>query len=117
MKKILLFILSALFLASPAMMASGLGTSAPVLDKKAKKTETVTYAVNMHCKNCVNKLTDNLSFLKGVEDLKVSLEKKTVTITYNPAKTDEATLVKAIEKCGYTAEKAPAAEVKSPKKS
>jgi hypothetical protein len=25
------------------------------------KTETVTYVVNMHCQNCVNKLTDKLS--------------------------------------------------------
>ena len=40
-----------------------------------------------------------------MEDLKVSLDQKTVTITYNPAKTDEATLQKAIEKLGYTAEK------------
>ena len=40
-----------------------------------------------------------------MEDLKVSLDQKTVTITYNPAKTDEATLQKAIEKLGYTAKK------------
>ena len=39
------------------------------------------------------------------EDLKVSLDEKTVTVTYDPAKTDEATLQKAIEKLGYTAEK------------
>lgn len=34
----------------------------------------------MHCPKCVAKLTDNLSFLKGVEDLKISLDDKTVTI-------------------------------------
>lgn len=45
------------------------------------------------------------SRFKGVEDLKISLEDKTVAITFNPAKTDEETLAKAIEKCGYTAEK------------
>ena len=77
-----------------------------VQDKKVKKTETVTFKVSMHCKNCVTKITDNISFVKGVEDLKVSLDQKTVTITYNPAKTDEATLQKAIEKLGYSAEKA-----------
>ena len=47
---------------------------------------------------------DYISFLKGVEDLKVSLDQKTVTITYNPAKTDEATLQKALEKLGYSAQ-------------
>lgn len=93
MKQILLVILAALFLACPMVLAA------------KKKTVTVTYEVSMHCKKCVEKLNDNIAFMKGVEDLKVSLDEKTVTITYNPAKTDEAKLVKAIEKLGYTAKK------------
>lgn len=93
MKQILLIILAAVLLAAPAASAA------------KKKTVTVTYEVSMHCKKCVEKLNDNLAFLKGVENLKISLEEKTVTITYNPAKTDEATLVQAIKKCGYTAVK------------
>lgn len=93
MKQILLILLAAIVLACPAALAA------------KKKTVTVTYEVNMHCKNCVNKLTDNLSFLKGVEDLKISLDNKTVKITYNPAKTDEPTLIKAIEKLGYSVKK------------
>ena len=105
MKRLLLFLLSALLLAAPAAQASPVEAHAARLEKKAKKTVTVTYKVNMHCKNCVNKLTDKLSFIKGVEDLKISLKDKTVTITYNPDKTDEATLVNIIEKSGYSAEK------------
>ena len=93
MKQILLVILAALFLACPMVLAA------------KKKTVTVTYEVSMHCKKCVEKLNDNIAFMKGVEDLKVSLDEKTVTITYNLAKTDEAKLVKAIEKLGYTAKK------------
>lgn len=93
MKQILLVILAALFLACPMVLAA------------KKKTVTVTYEVSMHCRKCVEKLNDNIAFMKGVEDLKVSLDEKTVTITYNPAKTDEAKLVKAIEKLGYTAKK------------
>ena len=93
MKQILFAILAVLLLASPAVLSA------------KKKTVTVTYQVNMHCKNCVAKITDNISFLKGVEDLKVSLPDKTVTVTYDPAKTDEASLQKAIEKLGYSAEK------------
>ena len=79
-----------------------------VLAQKPKpktKTETVTYIVNMHCQNCVNKLTDNLSFLKGVEDFKISLKDKTITIKFNPAKVQEKTFVETIEKLGYTATK------------
>ena len=93
MKQILLVILAALFLACPMVLAA------------KKKTVTVTYEVSMHCRKCVEKLNDNIAFMKGVEDLKISLDEKTVTITYNPAKTDEAKLVKAIEKLGYTAKK------------
>lgn len=106
MKQIFIFILAALLLASPIAIAGNIGTVSALQDKKAKKEKkTVTYNVSMHCKNCVAKITDNVSFVKGVEDLKVSLDEKTVTITYDPAKTDEATLQKAIEKLGYIAEK------------
>ena len=73
--------------------------------KPKPKTETVTYLVNMHCQNCVNKLTDKLSFLKGVEDFKISFKDKTVTIKYDPAKIQEETFVQNIEKLGYTATK------------
>lgn len=106
MKQIFILILSALLLAAPIAFAGNTGTFSTLQDQKVKKEKkTVTYNVSMHCKNCVAKITDNVSFVKGVEDLKVSLDEKTVTITYNPAKTDEATLQKAIEKLGYTAEK------------
>lgn len=71
--------------------------------KPKPKTETVTYVVNMHCQNCVNKLTDKLSFLKGVEDLKISLKDKTVTIKFDPSKVQEKTFVETIGKLGYTA--------------
>lgn len=106
MKKILIALLAAFLLATPVALAANAHSASALMEKKqAKKKAIVTYKVSMHCKNCVNKLTDKLSFLKGVEDLKISLEEKTVTFTYNPAKTDEATLKKAIENCGYTAEK------------
>ena len=36
-----------------------------------------------------------------MKDLSVSLDKKTVTVTYDPAKTDVARLKAAIEKLGY----------------
>ena len=48
------------------------------------------------------KINDNIAFEKGVKDLSVSLDKKTVTISYDPSKTDEAKLKAALEKLGYT---------------
>lgn len=108
MKHTLVLILTALLLANPMDVSANNGTVYSLQEKKVKtvkKTATVTYKVSMHCKNCVAKITDNISFMKGVEDLKVSLDQKTVTITYNPAKTNEETLQKAIEDLGYRAEK------------
>lgn len=96
MKKILLVLIIALL---------GVTAFSAMAAKPKVKTETVTYEVNMHCQNCVNKLTDNLSFLKGVVDFKISLKDKTVTIKYNPAKVQESKFVEIIEKLGYTATK------------
>lgn len=106
MKQFIILIISALLLASPIAVARNSCTASALLDRKVKKEKkTVTYNVSMHCKNCVAKITDNVSFLKGVEDLKVSLDERTVTITYDTSKTDEATLQKAVEKLGYTVKK------------
>ena len=91
--------------AAPAMPASSYSQQQDKKkDSKKKKTQTVSFKTSMHCKNCVKKITDNISFEKGVKDLKVSLDNKLVTITYDPSKTEEATLAKAIEKLGYTVE-------------
>lgn len=66
-----------------------------------KDYKTITFEVSMHCKNCVKKINENISFEKGVKNLDVSLEGKEVTITYDPAKTDVDALKAAIEKLGY----------------
>lgn len=90
--------------AGPALTAQETVT---ISDQKPKKAETatVTFKTTMTCKNCVKKITENMSFEKGVVDLKVTLDNKEVTIKYNPSKTDEETLAKAIRKLGYEAEK------------
>ncbi len=77
--------------ASPCEAACSItaSTAAALKAKPKSKTETVTYVVSMHCKNCVNKITDKISFMKGVKDLKVSLKDKTVTIKYDPAVVQE----------------------------
>ena len=63
----------------------------------------VTFVTNIHCRNCVHKVEDNLSFEKGVKDLKVNLDDKTVYIKYDGKKTDVEKLSRAINKLGYTA--------------
>ncbi len=87
-----------------AVLMTGFGASAQTADKKAK-TETVTFDVSMDCHSCQAKLEKNIPWEKGVKDMKVDLEKKQVTIKYDPSKTDEATLKKAIEKLDFTCTK------------
>jgi copper chaperone CopZ len=71
---------------------------------KGKQTEEVVFKVNMTCENCKKKIEKNVSWEKGVKDLRVDLEEKTVTILFDPKKTDTETLKKAIEKLGFTCE-------------
>lgn len=73
--------------------------------KPGKKTKTVVFSVNMHCHNCVKKINENISFEKGVKDMEVSLDEKTVTVTYDPSKTDENKIAAALKKLGYSVEK------------
>jgi copper chaperone CopZ len=75
---------------------------------KKKKSEEVTFTVNMYCENCKTKIEKNISWEKGVKDLTIDLEKKTVEIVYDAKKTTEEKLKKAIEKLGFTAEAKPA---------
>ena len=46
-----------------------------------------------------------------MKDLKISLENKTVTITYNPSKTTPEALEAAIRKLGYNVERAEAPHI------
>ncbi len=113
MKRIILIGLLALMAASPALaggstICTGAESSVSVSDnkdkKERKKVETVTFDTNLHCKNCVKKVQENIAFEKGVKDLEVSLEKQTITVKYDPAKTSADSLAAAVRKLGYNAE-------------
>ncbi|MBR5041642.1 MAG: heavy-metal-associated domain-containing protein [Bacteroidales bacterium] len=64
----------------------------------------VVFASTIHCETCGKKVQENIAFEKGVKDLKVDVPGKTITVVFNPAKTDTTTLKKAIRKLGYEAE-------------
>ncbi len=94
----------ALFAAMPIAENVASASNAGYAGAPKKEVKTVVFKVGLHCQNCVKKVKENISFEKGVKGLEVSLDSKTVTITYDPAKTDVQTLQKAIEKLGYKAE-------------
>lgn len=74
-------------------------------ETKTDKSQTVVFDVNMNCHNCQAKLEKNIPWEKGVKDMKIDLENKKVTITYDPKKTSEEKLKKAIEGLDFKCEK------------
>ncbi len=77
------------------------GVSATAQEKKAKYAE-VLFSVSMDCGHCKANVEKNIPFEKGVKDMKVDLEKKTVWIKYQTAKTTEDALKKSLEKLDFT---------------
>lgn len=71
---------------------------------KAQNYQFVEMKVNMHCNACKETIEKNIAFEKGVKDLVVDLESKTVKIKYDTRKTDPSKLKKAIEDLNYTCE-------------
>lgn len=70
--------------------------------KSENDTLVVTTTPQMHCANCENKIKDGLRF-EGVKDIITSVDDQTVTIVFNPKKTDRAKLEATFPKFGYQA--------------
>ena len=105
MKKTLVIILAALmaFSATAAAADFTVAMSAAQVTKSNKpkaELKEVTFKVTLHCKSCVKKVQENISFEKGVKGLSVCLEDQVVAVKYDPAKTNEETLKNAIVKLG-----------------
>lgn len=75
---------------------------------KAKKAETITIKSSTVCGMCEATIESNLIYEKGVQKVEVDLANSTVVVTYNPRKTDAATLRTALTKLGYAADEQPA---------
>ena len=56
------------------------------------------------CAGCAKKVTNTIPYEKGVKDVQVDVPSKTVTVTYDPAKTNDEALVKAFSKIKIKAE-------------
>ena len=96
MKKIVLMCLVALFSVGIA--------NAQEPKKGNKKSVTVEFVTDIDCAGCAKKVTNTIPYEKGVKDVQVDVPTKTVTVTYDPAKTNNETLVKAFSKIKIKAE-------------
>lgn len=91
MKKIIVLCLVALM---------GVGMAVAQGPKKGGKgvTTTTVFMTNLDCQGCAKKINDTIPYEKGVKDVKVDVDTKTVTVTFDPAKTNNENLVKAFAK-------------------
>ncbi|MBF0648929.1 MAG: heavy-metal-associated domain-containing protein [Dysgonomonas sp.] len=91
-----------LFLMTVILMM-GISTTVDAQNKKPLKNdkETVLFDVSMTCENCQKRIEKNIAFEKGVTDMKVDLENKTVLIEFKKTQTTVENLKAAIEKLGY----------------
>lgn len=94
MKKAIILIISILALVCSANAAK---------PRTKASVHKVVYVTTLDCENCAKKIRENVSFEKGVKDLKVDVPTKQVTVAFDSAKTDTLALRKAINKLGYKA--------------
>lgn len=80
----------------------GIGFSAQAQDL-GKNKAVVSFSTSAKCGMCKKRLEKDLSLTKGVQDAKLNLDDKVMTIVYNSKKTDKAKLQKAINDIGYDA--------------
>ena len=106
MKHVFVMKKAAFVLISLSLVLASWGSrgAAPKPAQKAVPADTGVYATNLHCADCANKVRENLSFMKGVKDLDVSLERQRIQIVYNPLKTGAERFAEIIRKLGYKAD-------------
>lgn len=74
-------------------------------EKKGEKT--VVFNANLHCISCKAKVEKNIPYEKGVKNLKVDMEKQTISITFREDKNTVENLRKAIEKLNIEVKETP----------
>lgn len=89
MKKIILMCLVALFSVCVVNAQQPRGE---------KKSVTVEFVTDIDCAGCAKKVTNTIPYERGVKDVQVDVVTKTVTVTFDPTKTNEETLIRAFQK-------------------
>mgnify|MGYP000936652375 CR=1 FL=1 len=93
----------ALTFATLTLATMALGSS-PTPAEKGKKTETVRIQSSTVCDMCETTIEENMIYEKGVKKVEVDLTTASVSITFDPRKTDPAVLRTALTKLGYSAD-------------
>lgn len=98
MKKVLLIALAVL-------MTAGMAMAAKPAQKQKKQLVTTVFATDLDCDHCAKKILNNVPSLgKGVEDVKVDVATKEVTVVYDASKNSDENIVKGLASLKVKAE-------------
>ncbi len=70
-------------------------------EKSDNGLTTVIFTADIHCDGCKKKIEKNMAFEKGVKEIKVDINSKTVVITFKSGKNTPEKLSAALTKLGY----------------
>ena len=83
-------------------MVAGMATAAP---KAEKKISTVVFTTDIDCGHCAQKVYNTIPYEKGIKDVVVNVQKKTVLVKFDAAKNNIESLTKAFESIKVKVEK------------
>ncbi len=86
MKKVLIFCLVAVM----SLMV--------VEAKPTKKIVTTIFTTDIHCPNCAKKVMNVLPYSKGVKDVVIEMEEKTIEVEFDAKKTDNEEIIKILHR-------------------
>ena len=92
------------FLMVLAVLVSAFTFNAEAQNKKKKVMEEAKFSVYLHCDDEKKKAEAVIPTIKGIKDMKASVEEQSLWIKFDPAKISKEDLMKALEKktiCGY----------------
>lgn len=84
--------------------------------KKTDNVKTTTFVADIHCENCSIKVMNNVPALgKGIKDVAVDVEHKTITVTYDAAKNSDEHIIKGLKSLNVNAQRQPSQSCDSDK--
>ena len=92
------------FLMVLAVMISAFTFNAQAQNKKKKTMEEAKFSVYLHCDDEKKKAEAVVPTIKGIKDMKASVEEQSLWIKYDPAKISKEDLMKALDKKGFPVE-------------
>ena len=89
------------FLMVLAVMVSAVTFNAQAQDKKKKGVEEAKFSVYLHCNDEKKKAEAVIPTIKGIKDMKASVEEQSLWVKYDPNKISKEALMEALNKKGF----------------